>query len=117
MVATGIELALQIASNRKVQDAAVSAFEAVYSRIFTPKNLTDVAATINVKPMNPDTQMIVDRLSAIEQQLHVMPNDIEIAMAFSALQAELRAGQKRLWLILVPLFVINFALLALIYFR
>jgi hypothetical protein len=61
--------------------------------------------------------MVMDRLSAIDSRLESMPSDTEMAMVFSALQAELRSGQRRLWFILVPLFVVNFALLGLIYFN
>jgi len=108
-MATGpIAIMLEIASNAKVQNTAVKAFEAVYSRIFKSQHRGETQATIELKPVSPEQKIIVDRLLAIERQLENMPSNTEMAVAFSALQAELRAGQKRLWLIIAPLLALNF---------
>ena len=72
---------------------------------------------LDLKPVTPEQQLLIDRLSGIERKLESMPSDTEMAMAFSLLQAELRAGQKKLWLILIPSFLINFVFILLIFLR
>jgi hypothetical protein len=119
MASLPIGIVLEIVSSPKVQDAAVKAFDAVYSRIFKSQGKGQVAdqATIELKPASPEQQLVIDRLSAIERQLQGMPSDTEMAMAFSALQAELRAGQKKLWQIMAPVLVLNFVFLGIILVR
>ena len=111
-----VDIGLAFVSNAKVQEAAGKAFDAVYSRIFKDQSPKKPFPTIELKPVSVEQQMVLDRLASIDSRLDSMPNDTEIARAFSVLQAELRAGQNRLWYIIVPLFIVNFAILALIYF-
>lgn len=114
MASLPIGIVVELASNPKVHDAVVKAFES-FSRIF--KSQSNAQAAIDLKPVPAEQKILIDRLSAIDQKLVNMPSDTEMAMAFSLLQSELRAGQKRLWLILVPLFAVNFMLLAFIIFQ
>lgn len=117
MATAALNIALEIIANPKVQDTAVKAFDAVYSRIFKNRVLPELPSAIDVKPMSSEQKMIVDRLTDIDSQLANMPSDVEMAMAFSALQADLRAGQKRLLIVIAPIFVLNFILLSWILYK
>ena len=119
MASLPIGIVLEIVTSPKVQDAAVKAFDAVYSRIFKSQGQgqTTDQSTIELKPVSPEQQLVVDRLSSIERQLQTMPSDTEMAMAFSALQAELRAGQKKLLQIAIPVLALNFVFLGIIFMR
>jgi hypothetical protein len=117
MASLPIGVLLDFVSNQKVQDTAVKAFDAVYSRIFKVKSEHASQLTIDVTPLTIEQSLIIKRLEDIEKQLQSMPSDAEMAAAFSALQAELRIGQRRLAYFLIPSFLVNIIVLSIIYVR
>lgn len=110
-------LLLDLAMNDRVQGLAVRAFDTVYSRIFKNGSANPASKYIEAQPMARTETLVLDRLDAIEGRLANVPTDHEMANAFAAMQAEIRAGQQRTLMILVILGLVNGGLILALFLR
>jgi hypothetical protein len=107
-----LDLALDAMTNPKVHDMAVKLFDRVYGRIF---NQAEAAAIeVNTPPKPPSDREMLEK---VERVVANQPSSIEMGVAFSALQAELRRGQQRLWIGLAGLAILNTVLTSILIFR
>jgi hypothetical protein len=110
-------LLLDLAMNDRVQGLAVRAFDTVYSRIFKKGPANPGSTRIEAQPPAQTGTPVLDRLDAIEGRLATLPTDHEMANAFAAMQAEIRAGQQRTLMILAVLGLINGGLILALFLR
>ena len=116
-MAIGPALLLDVALDSRVQRGASWLFDTVYSRIFKDSSVESQAQLIDARPVSAPEAALNGRLDSIENRLGKVPTNDEMAFAFASLQAEVRLGQKRLWLGLAGLAVLNTALISVLIFR
>ncbi|GGI91712.1 hypothetical protein GCM10007973_29950 [Polymorphobacter multimanifer] len=117
-MALGPAILLDVALNPRVQDVAGKLFNSVYSRIFKAGPVKPAAPDlIELRALAPAEKLVAERLMAIEGQLARMPTDDEMATAFASLQAEVRLGQKRMWLGIAGFGALDSFLLFALYLR
>jgi hypothetical protein len=85
-----VEIAVDLSKDPKVRKMAMSAWHGLYDGIFNKK--TD---TLNAQGAQP--QIITER-QMIVQLLDSQATSLEMSVAFSTLQAELRRGQQLMWI-------------------
>ena len=116
-MALGPAILLDVALNPRVQDLAGKLFNSVYSRIFKDGSNAPAGNLFDARAIPMAEPTIAERLQSVETQIARLPTDNEMALAFASLQAELRHGQKRLWLALLAFGIPNTILLLALSFR
>ena len=104
-----VEMAVDLSNDPKVRKMAMSAWQGIYNGIFNRKTDADKAEA--------NQPQIATERQLIEKLVDSQATSLEMSLAFSTLQAELRRGQQLMWIGIAGFGAANFLLLLWIIFR